>query len=156
MARYSCSVAEWVFRGNARPAIEIQKADREAIPSRCSRRRTCMIRAHQPGSQPIDIPEAIPNPAVPQPVPTPSQTPKEPVKAPAPQGAMGWDDPDLETCPFRKSHPAWELHRLVELSCFSVARRLRGMGIRDKPISAASPGQNCFAERLIGPPQRKG
>jgi hypothetical protein len=43
-----------------------------------------MIRAHQPGSQPIDIPEAIPNPAVPQPVPAPSQTPKEPVKAPAP------------------------------------------------------------------------
>jgi hypothetical protein len=47
-----------------------------------------MIRAHQPGSQPIDIPEAIPNPAVPQPVPAPTQTPKEPVKAPAPQNAM--------------------------------------------------------------------
>jgi len=47
-----------------------------------------MIRAHQPGSQPIDIPEAIPNPAVPQPVPAPSETPKEPVKAPAPQNAM--------------------------------------------------------------------
>jgi hypothetical protein len=44
-----------------------------------------MIRAHQPGSQPIDIPEAIPNPAVPQRVPAPSQPPKEPVKAPAPQ-----------------------------------------------------------------------
>jgi hypothetical protein len=48
-----------------------------------------MIRAHQPGSQPIDIPEAIPNPAVPQPVPAPTQTPKEPVKAPAPQNPMG-------------------------------------------------------------------
>jgi hypothetical protein len=48
-----------------------------------------MIRAHQPGSQPIDIPEAIPNPAVPQQVPAPSQTPKEPVKTPAPQNAMG-------------------------------------------------------------------
>ena len=47
-----------------------------------------MIRAHQPGSQPIDIPEAIPNPAVPQPVPAPSQPPKEPVKAPAPQNAI--------------------------------------------------------------------
>jgi hypothetical protein len=31
-----------------------------------------------------------------------------------------------------------------------VSRRLRAMGIRDKPISAGSPWQNCFAERLIG------
>ena len=30
-----------------------------------------MMRAHQPGSQPIDIPETIPNPAVPQPVRVP-------------------------------------------------------------------------------------
>lgn len=44
-----------------------------------------MIRAHQPGSQPIDIPEAIPNPAVPRTVPTPSPAPKEPVKVPAPR-----------------------------------------------------------------------
>jgi hypothetical protein len=46
-----------------------------------------MMRAHQPGSQPIDIPEAIPNPAVPQPVPAPSPPPKEP--APAAQNAVG-------------------------------------------------------------------
>ena len=44
-----------------------------------------MMRAHQPGSQPIDIPETIPNPAVPQPVPVPSPAPKQPVKVPAPQ-----------------------------------------------------------------------
>src|SRR5713101_8125912 len=31
-----------------------------------------------------------------------------------------------------------------------VKRRLRAMGIRDKPISPASPWQNGFAERLIG------
>ena len=31
-----------------------------------------------------------------------------------------------------------------------VTRRLRAMGIRDKPISAGSPWQNGFAERLIG------
>src|SRR5712664_2694218 len=31
-----------------------------------------------------------------------------------------------------------------------VTRRLRAMGIRDKPIAPASPWQNCFAERLIG------
>src|SRR6202035_1085104 len=31
-----------------------------------------------------------------------------------------------------------------------VTRRLRAMGIRDKPIATASPWQNGFAERLIG------
>jgi hypothetical protein len=46
-----------------------------------------MIRAHQPGSQPIDIPEAIPNPAVPRTVPTRPPAPKEPFKIPAPQRA---------------------------------------------------------------------
>ena len=30
-----------------------------------------------------------------------------------------------------------------------VTRRLRAMGIRDKPIAPASPWQNGFAERLI-------
>ena len=43
-----------------------------------------MIRAHQPGSQPIDIPEVIPNPAVvPKQEPAPKEpTPREPVKVP--------------------------------------------------------------------------
>jgi hypothetical protein len=31
-----------------------------------------------------------------------------------------------------------------------VTRRLRAMGIRDKPIAAASAWRNGFAERLIG------
>src|SRR3989475_5615290 len=31
----------------------------------------------------------------------------------------------------------------------AVARRLRAMGIRDKPIAPGSPWQNAFAERLI-------
>src|SRR5258705_9320803 len=34
-----------------------------------------------------------------------------------------------------------------------VTRRLRAMGIRDKPITPASPWQNGFAERLIGSPR---
>ena len=34
-------------------------------------------------------------------------------------------------------------------------RRLRAMGIRDKPIAAASPWQNGFAERLIGSIRRE-
>jgi transposase InsO family protein len=36
-----------------------------------------------------------------------------------------------------------------------VTRRLRAMGIRDKPISPASPWQNGFAERLIGSIRRE-
>ena len=36
-----------------------------------------------------------------------------------------------------------------------VTRLLRAMGIRDKPISAGSPYQNCYAERLIGTIRRE-
>ena len=54
-----------------------------------------MMRAHQPGSQPLDIPEAIPNPAVPQPAPAPSPAPLEPVKVPAPQSAVAAAGNDL-------------------------------------------------------------
>jgi hypothetical protein len=44
-----------------------------------------MIRAHQPGSQPIDVPETIPNPVVPSKVPSPEPRPTEPVKVPVTQ-----------------------------------------------------------------------
>ena len=44
-----------------------------------------MMRAHQPGSQPIDVPETIPNPAIPRTVPSPEPRPSEPIKVPAPQ-----------------------------------------------------------------------
>ncbi len=37
----------------------------------------------------------------------------------------------------------------------AVTRRLRAMGIRDKPIAPASPWQNSFAERLIGSVRRE-
>jgi len=36
-----------------------------------------------------------------------------------------------------------------------ITRRLRAMGIRDKPIAAASPWQNSFAEWLIGSIRRE-
>jgi transposase InsO family protein len=36
-----------------------------------------------------------------------------------------------------------------------VRRRLRAMGIRDRPIAPASPWQNAFAERLIGSIRRE-
>jgi transposase InsO family protein len=37
----------------------------------------------------------------------------------------------------------------------TVRRRLRAMGVRDKPIAPASPWQNAFAERLIGSIRRE-
>jgi transposase InsO family protein len=37
----------------------------------------------------------------------------------------------------------------------AVTRRLRAMGIRDKPIAAGSRWQNSFAERLIGKIRRE-
>jgi transposase InsO family protein len=37
----------------------------------------------------------------------------------------------------------------------AVTRRLRAMGIRDKPIAPSSPWQNAFAERLIGTIRRE-
>src|SRR6266487_3846675 len=37
----------------------------------------------------------------------------------------------------------------------AVMRRLRAMGIRDKPIAPGSPWQNAFAERLIGSIRRE-
>jgi hypothetical protein len=56
-----------------------------------------MIRAHQPGSQPIDIPEVIPNPAVvPKQEPVPKEpAPKEPVKVPekVSHGRQNFGDP---------------------------------------------------------------
>ena len=36
-----------------------------------------------------------------------------------------------------------------------VTRRVRAMGIREKPIARGSPWQNCFAERLIGSIRRE-
>jgi hypothetical protein len=54
-----------------------------------------VIRAHQPGSEPIDIPETIPNPVVvPKPTPTPTEpAPKEPVRTPekVPNGTQNFD-----------------------------------------------------------------
>src|SRR5262249_30697368 len=37
----------------------------------------------------------------------------------------------------------------------AVPRRLRAMGIRDKPIAAGSPWQNGYVERLIGTIRRE-
>jgi transposase InsO family protein len=43
----------------------------------------------------------------------------------------------------------------LKMSVSVVTRRLRAMGIRDKPIAPASPWQNGFVERLIGSIRRE-
>jgi hypothetical protein len=61
-----------------------------------------VIRAHQPGSEPIDIPETIPNPVVvPKPTPTPTEpAPKEPVRNPERVGPYSQTPPEgLERMP---------------------------------------------------------
>jgi transposase InsO family protein len=47
----------------------------------------------------------------------------------------------------QQDHPSDRERRLT--------RRLRAMGIRDKPTAPASPWQNGFAERLIGSIRRE-
>jgi hypothetical protein len=67
-----------------------------------------MIRAHQPGSLPIDVPETIPNPAVPETTPAPTKPiPQEPVKTPekvpanyAPASARAFSFPTSLPNPF--------------------------------------------------------
>src|SRR5262249_10487526 len=63
--------------------LQKYRSEFQAIPPSRSR-RSRVIRAHQPGSEPIDIPETIPNPVVvPKPTPTPTEpAPKEPVRIP--------------------------------------------------------------------------
>src|SRR4030088_2160995 len=46
--------------------------------------------------------------------------------------------------------PRYLLRDQAGISGAAVTRRLRAMGIRDKPIAPGSPWQNAFAERLIG------
>jgi hypothetical protein len=43
----------------------------------------------------------------------------------------------------------------LRIKSSNVLRRLRAMGIRDKPIAPGSPWQNGYAERLIGTLRRE-
>jgi hypothetical protein len=76
------------------------------------------MRAHQPGSTPIDIPETVPNPAhTPAPTPAPERAPTkvpdkvpEKVIAPASFDAFFWDQardmaPDRSAVPECEHHP---------------------------------------------------
>ena len=64
--------------------------------------------------------------------------------APAHLGVSRWDE--APGCLIRDNDQIYgELTR----------RRIRAMGIRDKPIAPAAPWQNGFAERLIGSIRRE-
>jgi transposase InsO family protein len=54
-----------------------------------------------------------------------------------------------EAFPWNKA-PRYLIRDRDQVYGVAVRRRLRAMGIRDKPIAAGSPWQNGFAERLIG------
>src|SRR6478736_746618 len=58
--------------------------------------------------------------------------------------AFPWDDPSK-----------YLIRDRDQISGAVVTRRLRAMGIRDKPTAPASPWQNGFAERLIGSIRRE-
>lgn len=51
--------------------------------------------------------------------------------------------------------PRYLIHDRDRIYGTAVTRRLRAMGIRDKPIAPGSPWQNGYAERLIGTIRRE-
>jgi transposase InsO family protein len=51
--------------------------------------------------------------------------------------------------------PRYLIHDQDAIYGAAVTRRLRAMGIRDKPIAAGSPWQNGYVERLIGTIRRE-
>src|SRR6266436_3179996 len=59
-----------------------------------------------------------------------------------------------EALPWNEA-PRYMLRDRDRIYAAVVIRRLRAMGIRDKPVAPASPWQNGFAERLIGSIRRE-
>ncbi len=60
----------------------------------------------------------------------------------------------IETFPWNEA-PRYLIRDRDRVYGTVVRRRLRAMGIRDKPIAPSSPWQNGFAERLIGAIRRE-
>ena len=63
--------------------------------------------------------------------------------------------PDIEHMPSWNEAPRYLIWDRDRVYGAAVTRRLRAMGIRDKPIAPGSPWQNGFAERLIGSIRRE-
>ncbi len=60
-----------------------------------------------------------------------------------------------EAFPWGEATPRYLIRDRDAVYGEAVTRRLRAMGIRDKPIAPGSPWQNCFAERMIGTIRRE-
>jgi transposase InsO family protein len=60
-----------------------------------------------------------------------------------------------EAFPWGEATPRYLIRDRDAVYGAAVTRRLRAMGIRDKPIAPGSPWQNCFAERMIGTIRRE-
>src|SRR5437899_6194956 len=63
--------------------------------------------------------------------------------------------PDIEHMPSWNEAPRYLIRDRDRIYGAAVTRRLRAMGIRDKPIAPGSPWQNAYAERLIGTIRRE-
>src|SRR5437016_7357189 len=63
--------------------------------------------------------------------------------------------PDIEHMPSWNEAPRYLIWDRDRIYGIVVTRRLRAMGIRDKPTAPGSPWQNGFAERLIGSIRRE-
>jgi hypothetical protein len=104
-----------------------------------------MIGAHQPGSQPIDIPEVIPNPAV---VPKQEPAPKEPVRVPekVPADRPRIDARQVETerhCRQRENALGDPAHRLTAAIALSGYRSPAAI-----PLGTARYYRSFFCWRL--------
>jgi transposase InsO family protein len=60
-----------------------------------------------------------------------------------------------EAFPWGEATPRYLIRDRDAVHGAAVPRRLRAMGIRDKPVAPGSPWQNCFAERMIGTIRRE-
>jgi hypothetical protein len=121
-----------------------------------------MIGAHQPGSQPIDIPEVIPNPAV---VPKQEPAPKEPVRVPekVPADRPRIDARQVETerhCRQRENalgDPAHRLTAAIALSGYrspaaiplGTAREICSSSDWFRETSTAATFSSRYARRLV-------
>ena len=60
----------------------------------------------------------------------------------------------VEACPWDET-PRYLVRDRDAVYGEVVKRRLRGLGIRDRPIAPRSPWQNAYVERLIGSARRE-
>ena len=73
---------------------------------------------------------------------------------PAPDGRVA-GAADVEAFPWDAVPPTYLVRDNDRAYGQAVTRRLRTMGIRDRPISPRSPWQNAYVERLIGTLRRE-